>query len=135
MKIDSSFRTAKRAISQPTLGKIFPLERSTSLGPPSSPPNVPQSAPPIKNTATEKLWRLTRCRSFFDSLHWFTCVRNVFHQFLFPIDAISIGKKGEKVREKKPEAAKNSHFFVEPYVIIVNNYVNHIENYMLYHCA
>ncbi|KAL2723982.1 protein retinal degeneration B isoform X1 [Vespula squamosa] len=43
--------TAKRAISQPTVGKIFPLERSTSLGPPSSPPNVP----PIKNTATEKL--------------------------------------------------------------------------------
>ncbi|XP_043676418.1 protein retinal degeneration B isoform X1 [Vespula pensylvanica] len=51
----SSFRTAKRAISQPTVGKIFPLERSTSLGPPSSPPNVPQSAPPIKNTTTEKL--------------------------------------------------------------------------------
>ncbi|XP_046827599.1 protein retinal degeneration B isoform X5 [Vespa crabro] len=51
----SSFRTAKRAISQPTVGKIFPLERSTSLGPPSSPPNIPHSAPPIKNTATEKL--------------------------------------------------------------------------------
>ncbi|XP_035721689.1 protein retinal degeneration B-like isoform X3 [Vespa mandarinia] len=51
----SSFRTAKRAISQPTVGKIFPLERSTSLGPPSTPPNVPHSAPPIKNTATEKL--------------------------------------------------------------------------------
>ncbi|KAL2732374.1 protein retinal degeneration B isoform X4 [Vespula maculifrons] len=47
--------TAKRAISQPTVGKIFPLERSTSLGPPNSPPNVPQSAPPIKNTTTEKL--------------------------------------------------------------------------------
>ncbi|XP_029679221.1 protein retinal degeneration B isoform X2 [Formica exsecta] len=44
----SSFRTAKRAISQPPLGKApFPLERSTSVGPGSS--NVHRSA------ATEKL--------------------------------------------------------------------------------
>ncbi|XP_011632532.1 protein retinal degeneration B isoform X7 [Pogonomyrmex barbatus] len=49
----SSFRTAKRAISQPPLGKApFPLERSTSVGPsvaPASSANVHQSA------ATEKL--------------------------------------------------------------------------------
>ncbi|XP_026829067.1 protein retinal degeneration B isoform X4 [Ooceraea biroi] len=44
----SSFRTAKRAISQPPLGKApFPLERSTSVDPSAS--NVQQSA------ATEKL--------------------------------------------------------------------------------
>ncbi|XP_029155985.1 protein retinal degeneration B isoform X2 [Nylanderia fulva] len=44
----SSFRTAKRAISQPPLGKApFPLERSTSVGPGSS--NVHRTA------ATEKL--------------------------------------------------------------------------------
>ncbi|KAL0133524.1 hypothetical protein PUN28_000927 [Cardiocondyla obscurior] len=50
----SSFRTAKRAISQPPLGKTsFPLERSTSVGPsvtPSSSANVHHSA-----ATTEKL--------------------------------------------------------------------------------
>ncbi|XP_012231454.1 protein retinal degeneration B isoform X4 [Linepithema humile] len=48
----SSFRMTKRAISQPPLGKApFPLERSTSVGPPASTAstNVQQSA------STEKL--------------------------------------------------------------------------------
>ncbi|CAK9810045.1 Protein retinal degeneration B [Anthophora plagiata] len=48
----SSFRLAKRAISQPTPTKvIFPLERSTSVGPPISSPTAPNT----RSTAPEKL--------------------------------------------------------------------------------
>ncbi|XP_076290172.1 retinal degeneration B isoform X6 [Lasioglossum baleicum] len=50
--IDSSFRLAKRAISQPIPSNMtLPLERSTSVGPPIS----PQTAPAIRSTAPEKL--------------------------------------------------------------------------------
>ncbi|XP_054007489.1 protein retinal degeneration B isoform X1 [Hylaeus anthracinus] len=48
----SSFRLAKRAISQPIPSKmLLPLERSTSVGPSIS----PQTGPAIKTTAPEKL--------------------------------------------------------------------------------
>ncbi|XP_017766870.1 PREDICTED: protein retinal degeneration B isoform X5 [Eufriesea mexicana] len=48
----SSFRLAKRAISQPTPGKtIYPLERSTSVGPSIS----SHTASTIRSTAPEKL--------------------------------------------------------------------------------
>ncbi|XP_076386695.1 retinal degeneration B isoform X2 [Megachile rotundata] len=48
----SSFRLAKRAISQPIPSKvIFPLERSTSVGPSMS----PQTTSTIRSTAPEKL--------------------------------------------------------------------------------
>ncbi|XP_014485230.1 PREDICTED: protein retinal degeneration B isoform X2 [Dinoponera quadriceps] len=47
----SSFRTTKRAISQPPLGKAsFPLERSTSVGPPAT-----SAAAASQSTAPEKL--------------------------------------------------------------------------------
>lgn len=48
----SSFRLAKRAISQPTPSKvIYPLERSTSVGPPIS----SQTTSTFRSTAPEKL--------------------------------------------------------------------------------
>ncbi|XP_011135818.1 protein retinal degeneration B isoform X4 [Harpegnathos saltator] len=48
----SSFRAAKRAISQPPLDKTpFPLERSTSVGPPAT----HSSATPAHSAASEKL--------------------------------------------------------------------------------
>ncbi|XP_024891488.1 protein retinal degeneration B isoform X2 [Temnothorax curvispinosus] len=51
----SSFRTAKRAISQPPLGKTsFPLERSTSVGP-SVTPASSASASVHQSATTEKL--------------------------------------------------------------------------------
>ncbi|XP_011863209.1 PREDICTED: protein retinal degeneration B isoform X5 [Vollenhovia emeryi] len=51
----SSFRTAKRAISQPPLGKTsFPLERSTSVGP-SVTPTSSASASVHQSATTEKL--------------------------------------------------------------------------------
>ncbi|XP_024940264.1 protein retinal degeneration B isoform X4 [Cephus cinctus] len=47
----SSFRSAKRAISHPLMGKVTILERSTSVGPPTT----PQSVPPVRTVAQEKL--------------------------------------------------------------------------------
>lgn len=63
---DSSFRLAKRAISQPVPGRVsLPLERSTSVGPPIS-----QQSASMRSAAPEKLWRFARCRSFFESRRW-----------------------------------------------------------------